>query len=69
VTPASRTPPPTGADLYREALSPVGTDGLVAATARVWDRFGALLASGDQTMLCRPAANAGPPAAPAATGS
>jgi acyl-CoA thioesterase II len=55
--------------LLVEAVSPVGTDGLVAATGRVWDRSGALLASGDQTMLCRPAANAGPPAAPAASGS
>jgi acyl-CoA thioesterase II len=41
--------------LLVEAESPVAADGLVAATGRVWDRSGALLASGGQTMLCRPA--------------
>jgi acyl-CoA thioesterase II len=41
--------------LLVEAVSPVAADGLVAATGRVWDRSGALVASGGQTMLCRPA--------------
>jgi acyl-CoA thioesterase-2 len=41
--------------LLVEAVSPVGADGLVAATGRVWDRAGTLVASGGQTMLCRPA--------------
>jgi acyl-CoA thioesterase-2 len=41
--------------LLAEAVSPVATGGLAAATARVWDRAGALVASGGQTMLCRPA--------------
>jgi acyl-CoA thioesterase len=41
--------------LLVEAESPIAADGLVGATARVWDRSGALLASGGQTMLCRPA--------------
>jgi acyl-CoA thioesterase II len=45
--------------LLAEAVSPVATGGLVAATGRVWDRAGRLLASGEQTMLCRPAAPAG----------
>jgi acyl-CoA thioesterase len=27
----------------------------VAASGRVWDRAGALVASGGQTMMCRPA--------------
>jgi acyl-CoA thioesterase II len=42
--------------LLVEAASPVGAGGLVAATGHVWDRSGALLASGGQSMLCRPAA-------------
>jgi acyl-CoA thioesterase-2 len=46
--------------LLVEVVSPVAADGLVAATGRVWDRSGALLASGDQTMLCRPSSYAGP---------
>jgi acyl-CoA thioesterase-2 len=41
--------------LLVEAVSPVAADGLVAATGRVWDRSGTLVASGGQTMLCRPA--------------
>jgi acyl-CoA thioesterase-2 len=41
--------------LLVEAVSPVAADGLVAATGRVWDRSGSLVASGGQTMLCRPA--------------
>ena len=41
--------------LLAEATAPLATGGLVAATGRVWDRSGALLASGGQTMLCRPA--------------
>jgi acyl-CoA thioesterase len=45
--------------LLVEAVSPVAADGLVAATGRVWDLSGTLVASGGQTMLCRPAA---PPA-------
>jgi acyl-CoA thioesterase II len=40
--------------LLVEATSPVGAGGLVAATGRVWDRAGRLLASGGQTLLCRP---------------
>jgi len=40
--------------LLIEAESPAAADGLVAADARVWDRSGTLLASGGQTMLCRP---------------
>lgn len=40
--------------LLVEATSPVAGDGLVAATGRVWDTSGALVASGGQTMLCRP---------------
>jgi acyl-CoA thioesterase II len=42
--------------LLVETVSPIAADGLVAATGRVWDRAGALLASGGQTLLCRPAA-------------
>jgi acyl-CoA thioesterase II len=41
--------------LLAEAISPVATGGLVAASGRVWNRQGQLLASGGQTMLCRPA--------------
>ena len=41
--------------LLAEATAPLATGGLVAASGRVWDRAGALLASGGQTMLCRPA--------------
>lgn len=40
--------------LLAEATAPLATGGLVAATGHVWDRAGALLASGGQTMLCRP---------------
>lgn len=42
--------------LLVEARSPVATNGLVGGTAAVWDKHGALLASGGQQMLCRPAA-------------
>jgi hypothetical protein len=41
--------------LLVEVAAPVAADGLVAATGRVWERSGTLLASGEQTMLCRPA--------------
>jgi acyl-CoA thioesterase II len=41
--------------LLAEATAPLATGGLVAATGRVWDRAGALVASGGQTMMCRPA--------------
>ena len=41
--------------LLVEAVSPVAAGGLMAATGHVWDRAGTLLASGGQTMLCRPA--------------
>jgi acyl-CoA thioesterase-2 len=51
---------PTGDEwLLSEAISPVGAGGLTAATGRVWDRAGRLLASGGQTMLCRPAGPVG----------
>jgi acyl-CoA thioesterase II len=50
--------------LLVEVVSPIAGDGLVAATGRLWDRSGALLASGEQTMLCRPTSYAGPPADP-----
>jgi len=42
--------------LLSEAVSPVAAGGLAAATGRLWDRAGRLLASGGQTMLCRPTA-------------
>jgi acyl-CoA thioesterase len=41
--------------LLVEGVSPLATGGLASVTARVWDRAGRLLASGGQTMLCRPA--------------
>ncbi|HET6954680.1 MAG TPA: thioesterase family protein [Acidimicrobiales bacterium] len=41
--------------LLVETTSPVATGGLAAATGQVWDRAGTLLASGGQTMMCRPA--------------
>jgi acyl-CoA thioesterase II len=41
--------------LLIEATSPIGAGGVVTATGHVWDRAGALLASGGQSMLCRPA--------------
>ena len=40
--------------LFVQAQSPVAADGLVAGTARIWDTAGRLVASGSQTMLCRP---------------
>jgi acyl-CoA thioesterase II len=40
--------------LLAEATSPVAAGGLVGASGRVWNRRGELLASGGQTMLCRP---------------
>jgi acyl-CoA thioesterase len=46
---------PTGDEwLLVEATSPAAAGGLVTATGRVWDASGALVASGGQTMLCRP---------------
>jgi len=45
--------------LLSEAESPIATGGLAAATGRVWDRAGRLVASGEQTMLCRPATPGG----------
>jgi acyl-CoA thioesterase II len=45
--------------LLSETVSPVATGGLAAATGRVWDRAGRLVASGEQTMLCRPAPTTG----------
>jgi acyl-CoA thioesterase len=44
--------------LLAEATAPLATGGLVAASGRVWDRAGALVASGGQTMMCRPALTA-----------
>ncbi|MHB8680717.1 MAG: acyl-CoA thioesterase [Acidimicrobiales bacterium] len=41
--------------LLVEARSPVADHGLVGGTAAVWDEWGALLASGGQQMLSRPA--------------
>jgi len=41
--------------LLAEATAPLATGGLIASDGRVWDRAGALLASGGQTMMCRPA--------------
>lgn len=41
--------------LLAEATSPVAAGGLISADGRVWNRRGELLASGAQTMLCRPA--------------
>ena len=41
--------------LLAEATAPLATGGLVASAGQVWDRAGALLASGGQTMMCRPA--------------
>jgi len=48
--------PARGDWLLSEAVSPLASGGLVAAGGRVWDQGGALVASGGQTMLCRPAA-------------
>ena len=45
--------------LLSEAVSPIATGGLAAATGRVWDQAGRLVASGEQTMLCRPATPGG----------
>jgi acyl-CoA thioesterase-2 len=45
--------------LLVEAVSPIATGGLATADAQVWDRAGRLVASGCQTMLCRPAFYAG----------
>jgi acyl-CoA thioesterase len=48
-------PAPAGEEwLLCEAESPLGAEGLVTATGRVWSAGGDLLASGGQTMLCRP---------------
>jgi acyl-CoA thioesterase len=40
--------------LLADAVAPVAAGGLLAATGRIWNRRGELLASGGQTMLCRP---------------
>lgn len=40
--------------LLSETVSPVGAGGLMSATGRVWSPGGELLASGGQSMLCRP---------------
>jgi acyl-CoA thioesterase-2 len=55
--------------LLVEVVSPIAAGGLVAATGQLWDRSGALLASGDQTMLCRPPSYGAPPADPGTAGS
>jgi acyl-CoA thioesterase II len=48
-------PAPTGAEwLLCESISPVADGGLMTATGRVWSPEGTLLASGGQSMLCRP---------------
>ncbi|HYU39529.1 MAG TPA: thioesterase family protein [Acidimicrobiia bacterium] len=47
--------PPHSPWLLVEGRSPVARDGLVASTVSVWSGDGALLASGGQQMLCRPA--------------
>jgi acyl-CoA thioesterase II len=51
--------PTTDEWLLVAAESPIGAGGVIAATGHVWDRHGRLLASGGQSMLCRPAAPPG----------
>lgn len=51
--------------LLSETVSPVGAGGLMSATGRVWSTEGTLLASGGQTMLCRPVPPAAQPPPPA----
>jgi acyl-CoA thioesterase len=47
--------PATGDEwLLAEAVSPVAAGGVVNAVGRVWNERGQLLASGAQSMLCRP---------------
>jgi acyl-CoA thioesterase len=41
--------------LLHVTTSPIAADGLIGSTSRVWSQDGALLASGGQHMLCRPA--------------
>jgi acyl-CoA thioesterase-2 len=45
---------PASEYLYVEATSPVGDDGLIGTSTRVWSESGRLLASGSQQLLCRP---------------
>jgi len=40
--------------LFVEHTAPIADDGLVGTRARVWGESGRLLASGSQTLLCRP---------------
>lgn len=40
--------------LLCDAHSPVGREGLVGATGRVWAPGGRLLASGSSSLICRP---------------
>ena len=41
--------------LLAVSTSPIATDALIGSSAQVWAQDGALVASGGQTMLCRPA--------------
>jgi acyl-CoA thioesterase len=43
--------------LLCDAHAPVGSDGLLGCTGRVWSPGGALLASGTSTLFCRPNPN------------
>jgi acyl-CoA thioesterase len=47
---------PTSEHLFVEAVAPIAADGLIGARSRVWSESGALLATGTQQLLCRPAA-------------
>jgi acyl-CoA thioesterase-2 len=49
---------PASEYLYVEATAPVGDDGLIGASSRVWSESGRLLASGSQQLLCRPVRSA-----------
>jgi len=49
-----RPAPPGDEWLLCESISPIADGGLMAATGRVWSSDGVLLASGGQSMLCRP---------------
>jgi acyl-CoA thioesterase len=46
---------PTSEHLFVEAVAPIAADGLIGARSRVWSESGALLATGTQQLLCRPA--------------
>lgn len=48
-------PAPTSEWLLGVTSAPIATDALIGSTAHVWAQDGALVASGGQTMLCRPA--------------